>query len=183
MTLKLSMLAVVLGLGYGLLQLYALGNPEGYAAAARRFPRSLPWGYALMLLATAWFLYNVSLESIADFAAYKKHMMVAFAAIGVGACVVVKDFLAVRGLAVVLLLLAKLMLDTGRPHLGESPWILLNQSVAYVLVIVGIWLTISPWRLRDWIDWNTAERGRLKVGATVRLITGLGFAALGWFVF
>ncbi len=183
MTLKLSILAVVLGLGYGLPQIYAFANPKGCAGALRQFPRSLPWGYALMLLATVWFLYNVSLESIADFAAYKKHMMVAFGTIGVGACVFVKDFLAVRGLAVVLLLLAKLMLDTGRPHLGESPWILVNQSVAYVLVIVGIWLTISPWRLRDWIDWNTADDQRLKVGASVRLACGLSFAALGWLVF
>ncbi len=176
-------MAAVLGLGYGLPQLYAFVNPKGYEGAWRRFPRSLPWGYTLMLLATAWFLYYVSLESIADFAAYKRHMMVAFAAIGVGACVFLKDFLAVRGLAVLGLLLAKLMLDAGRPHLGESPWILVNQSIGYVLAILGVWLTISPWRLRDWIEWNTAEAQRMKTGAAVRLGCGLGFAVLGWFTF
>mgnify|MGYP001125099086 CR=1 FL=1 len=37
---------------------------------------------------------------------------------GLGACIFVQDFLAVRGLAVVLLLLAKLMVDTGRPALA-----------------------------------------------------------------
>lgn len=183
MTLKLSTLAVALGLGYALPQLYAFGNPEGYAGALRKFPRSVQWGYALMTVATAWFLYNVSQESIADFAAYKKHMMIAFGAIGVGACIFLKDFLAVRGLAVVLLLLAKLMVDTGRPHLEESPWVLANQALAYVLVIMGIWLTISPWRLRDWIQWNTAEDQRMKVGAAVRFVCGVSFAALGFFIF
>lgn len=180
MTLKLSTLAVTLGVGYALPQLYAFGNPKGCAEGLRKFPRSQQWGYALMTLATAWFLYNVKLESIADFAAYKRHMMVAFGLIGLGACLFLKDFLAVRGLAVVLLLLAKLMVDTGRPHLGESPWILVNQSVAYLLVILGVWLTVSPWRLRDWINWNTADDRRLRVGAAVRLACGLGFAALGW---
>ena len=183
MSLKLSTLTVALGLGYALPQLYAFGNPKAYAEALRRFPRSLGWGYLLMTLATAWFLYNVSQESIADFAAYKKHMLVAFGAIGLGACWFLKDFLAVRGLAVVLLLLAKLMVDTGRPHLGESPWVLVNQLLAYVLVTVGVWLTVSPWRLRDWIHWNTADNRRTLVGAALRLICGLGFAALGFFIF
>jgi hypothetical protein len=183
MTLKLSTLAVTLGVGYALPQLYAFGNPKGCAEAWRKFPRSLPWGYALMTLGTCWFLYNVKLESIADFAAYKTPMMAAFGAIGVGACFFLKDFLAVRGLAVVLLLLAKLMVDTGRPHLGESPWILVNQSVAYVLVIVGVWLTVSPWRLRDWINWNVADDQRMKLGAAIRLVCGLSFAALGLFIF
>jgi len=183
MTLKLSTLAIALGLGYALPQLYAFGNPKGYVKGLRKFPRSVPWGCALMGLATIWFLYNVSQESIADFAAYKKHMMIAFGAVGVGACVFVKDFLSVRGLAVLLLLLAKLMVDTGRPHLGESPLVVVNQSAAYVLVILGIWLTIAPWRMRDWINWNTAEDQRMKVGAAVRLACGLSFAALGVFVF
>ena len=183
MTFKLSTLALALGLGYGLPQVYVFANPKGYADAVRRFPRSVSWGYALMTLATAWFLYNVSLESIADFAAYKRPMMIAFGAIGLGACVFLRDFLAVRGLAVVLLLLAKLMLDSGRPHLGESPWILVHQSVAYLLVVVGVWWTVSPWRLRDWIQWNTADDQRMKVGAAVRLVCGLTFAALGLAVF
>lgn len=183
MTLKLSALTIGLGLVYALPQCYALANPKGFSKALRSFPRSLLWGYAMMGLATAWFLYNVSLESIADFAAYKPHMMVAFGAIGLGACVFVTDFLAVRGLAVVMMLLAKLMVDTGRPHLGESPFVLVNQTLAYVLVVLGIWLTVAPWRLRDWIHWNTAEDGRVKMGAAVRLACGLGLAALGLLIF
>lgn len=183
MTLKLSTLALALGLVYAMPQLYAFGNPKGYAEALKRFPRSLPWGYALMTLGTLWFLYNVNRETIADFAPFKNQMLLLFAAIGVGTCLVVRDFLAVRGLAVVFLLLAKLMVDTGRPHLGESPLVLVNQSLAYVLVFVGVWLTISPWRLRDWIQWNTAEVTRLKLAAAVRLVCGLGFALLGGLVY
>src|SRR5271169_1881021 len=145
MTLKLSTLAVILGLGMGLPQIYGLVNPGAFGAAVRKFPRSLPWGYALMLLGTGWFLFNLSQESIADFAAWKNVLFLGFAAVGVGSCFYVQDFLAVRGLAVVLLLLAKLMVDTGRPHLAQTSLVLIIQTWAYVLVIAGIWLTVSPW--------------------------------------
>lgn len=160
-----------------------MANPKGYAEWLKAFPRNIPLGVALVLGGTAWFLYNLSLESIADFAAFKPHMMVAFAAIGLGTCIFVHDFLAVRGLAVLLLLLAKLMVDTGRPHLDESGWVLVNQSWAYLFVIAGIWFTISPWRLRDWIDWNTANEGRIRIGAIARLLFGLFVVILGAVVF
>src|SRR5436189_3878230 len=111
MTLKLSTLAVLLGLGMGLPQIYGLVNPTAFAAAVRKFPRSLPWGYFLMLLGTGWFLWNLSQESIADFASYKEWLFAGFAAVGIGSCFYVQDFLAVRGLAVVFLLLAQLMVE------------------------------------------------------------------------
>ncbi len=179
MTLSLSLLAVVLGLVCALPQCYGLMKPQAFAAATRKFPRSLPWGFALMLLGTAWFLYYLSQESVADFAAYKNLLFVGFAAIGIGSCIFVQDFLAVRGLAVVLLLVAKLMVDTGRPHLGSTPLVLLFQAWAYVLVFLGMWLTISPWRLRDWIDWFTANEKRIKTGCGLKLAFGLLIVVLG----
>src|ERR1041385_2325402 len=108
-----------------------------------------------MLAATAWFLWLVKQEPIADFAAFKPHMMAAFAGIGAATCFFVQDFLAVRGLAVLCLLVAKLMVDTGRPHLGETPWVLVIQSWAYLLVLAGMWFTVTPWKLRDFLHWAT----------------------------
>ena len=179
MTPSLSLLAIVLGLGMGLPQIYGLTKPAAFAASVRKFPRSMAWGYALMLLGTAWFLFNLSQESISDFAAYQNYLFGGFAAIGIGSCVFVQDFLAVRGLAVVLLLLAKLMVDTGRPHLGTTPLVLVIQGWAYLLVLAGIWLTVSPWRLRDWLEWATANESRVKLGCGVRLVFGLFVAGLG----
>jgi len=177
--MKLSLLSIVLGLGMAAPQVYGLAKPAAFAAAARKFPRHVPTGIALMLLGTLWFLWNVQQEPIADFAAIKPHMMIFFAAIGLGACIFVQDFLAVRGLAVVLLLLGKLMVDTGRPHLGDTPWVLLIQTWAYVLVVAGIWFTVSPWRLRDFLLWATATEKRVKVGSGIRLAFALLVVVLG----
>jgi len=179
MTLNLSTLAIALGLGLGLPQIYGIVNPQKFAASVRKFPRNDSAGWVLMLLGTGWFLWNLSQESISDFSAYKGMFLTGFAAVGIGSCIFVRDFLAVRGLAVVFLLLAKLMVDTGRPMLAVTPWTLVIQTWAYVLVVAGIWLTISPWRLRDLLNWATANETRVRVGSAVRLGFGLFIAALG----
>lgn len=177
--MKLSTLSVVLGLGMGLPQIYGLVKPAAFGSAVRKFPRSMPWGWALMLLGTAWFLWNLSQESISDFASYKNVLFAGFAAIGIGTCLFVQDFLAVRGLAVVFLLLARVMVDAGRPSLGETSWVLIIQSWAYLMVLGGIWFTVSPWRLRDFLEWGTANEKRIKIGCGVRLAFGLLVAVLG----
>ena len=111
--MKLSLLTILLGLGMGLPQVYGVARPAQLAAAARKFTRNLPLGVLLMLLGTAWFVWNVNIEPIADFSAFKPYMIGGFIAVGIGSCIFVQDFLAVRGLAVVLLLLGKLMVDSG----------------------------------------------------------------------
>jgi hypothetical protein len=160
-------------------QVYGIAKPQQFAVAVRKFPRNLPLGVALMLLGTAWFVWNVHKESVSDFASFKPAMMAGFAAVGILCCIFVQDFLAVRGLAVVLLLLAKLMVDTGRPHLGQTHWVWVIQTWAYLLVVAGIWFTVTPWRLRDFINWANATETRVRVTSTIRLVFALFVLLLG----
>jgi hypothetical protein len=177
--MKLSLLSILLGAGLSIPQIYGIANPQKFAASVRKFPRNLPAGILLMGLATLWFLWIVNQEPIADFSAYKPAMMIIFAAVGFSACIFVQDFLAVRGLAVLFLLLAKTMVETGRPHLGDTRWVLVIQIWAYVLVVAGIWLTITPWRLRDILNWATATEARVKIGSAIRLAFALFVLVLG----
>jgi len=50
--------------------------------------------------------------------------------------------------------------------------VLVIQIWAYVMVIAGMWFTISPWRLRDMIEWATANQKRTKLGSGIRLAFG-----------
>jgi hypothetical protein len=177
--MKLSLLSILLGLGMSVPQIFGLTKPAQLAAAVRKLPRSLPIGCLLMLLGTAWFVWNVSIEPVSDFTAYKPAMMIGFGAVGVLCCFFVQDFLAVRGLAVLMLLLAKLMVDTGRPHLGETSWVLVIQVWAYVFIVAGIWFTITPWRLRDFLNWMTATEERIRIGCYLRLAFALFVVILG----
>ena len=68
------------------------------------------------------------------------------------------------------------MLDTGRPHwkrpLGGS------FSSAYAMIIAGMWITISPYRLRDLLDWGTATTSRTQ--RHCRLASCLACSSPGW---
>lgn len=178
--MSLALLAIIFGTGLAMLQLHALLRPEEHTRAMRQFPRSINAGYLLVGVGTIWFLYYVNLESVADFAHLKKHMLWGFGALGVMTCIFVKDFLAVRGLAVVLLLLAKLTLDSAR--WVDSEWRLVLVAWAYLWVVAGIWLTIAPWRLRDLIHWVLATPRRFRVLSSLGLGFGLFVLALGLFV-
>jgi len=178
---KLWILSVLLGLIFGLPHIYGVLKPAQYGRALRQFPRCTPVGYILMLLATLWFLGYVHQESISDFASFKPVLFLLFGAVGLGACLFVKDFLAVRGLAVLFLLLAKLMVDTAR--CVDTNWSLVIVTWAYVLVIAGMWFTVSPWRLRDIVDWSTANEQRIRLLSGIRLGFGILLIILGLTVF
>ena len=181
MAISLKALAIVLGLGMGLPQIFGIVNPSAFAASVRKVPRSLPVGLVLMILATAWFAYYFNLERVSDFANYKTYLMIAFLVIGGGCCLFVQDFLAVRALAVVFLLLAKLICDTAR--FADTDWRLVIITWAYVLVVAGMWFTVWPWHLRDLLNWATASESRVRVGSTIRLAFGLFVALLGFTVY
>ena len=72
--------------------------------------------------------------------------------LGAACCFFAKDFLAVRGLSVVLLMAAFVMCEKARWH--DSLWRDAITGWAYVWVLAALWLSVQPWRLRDWIGWG-----------------------------
>jgi hypothetical protein len=50
-------------------------------------------------------------------------------------------------------------------------------------VVAGIWFTVSPWRLRDVLEWGTATEARVRAGCAARLAFGIFVAVLGLTVF
>ena len=61
----------------------------------------------------------------------------------------------------------------------DTSWRLVIVTWAYVWVIAGMWFTISPWRLRDLIDWNTANQQRTRIFCGIRFAFGLFVILLG----
>lgn len=178
---KLSTLSIILGLIVALPSLLGVLKPKAFAEMARKFPRYTPVGYVLMILGTVWFLYYVHLESVADFASMKKYFYFFFSAVGIGACIFVRDLLPVRGLAIVFLLAAKLMADTARWE--DTEWRLVISTWAYALAVAGMWFTISPWRLRDILNWSVATESRTRLTSAARVAFGLFVIVLGLTVF
>jgi hypothetical protein len=73
------------------------------------------------------------------------------------------------------------MVDTER--WAVSDWRLVIAVWAYLLVLAGMWFTISPWRLRDLVYWGTASDARIRVTSGLRFAFGLFVAVLGLTVF
>jgi hypothetical protein len=179
--MTLSTLAILIGVAICIPNVYGLLKPNGFVEHARAFPRCEKCGYALMLIGCAWFLYNLNRETISDFAAYKNVMLLGFAALAVLACIFVPDFLAVRGLAICLLMLAWYVLSLTR--WAKTEWRLVLVVIAYGWVLAGMWWTVSPWRLRDILNWMTATEARVRNGCIARTCFGLGLVALGLTVY
>ncbi len=179
--MKLYELSLILGLGMVLSHSWALLKPVSATHWLRRFSRNLPLGVFLMLVATGWFEWNLMNENLEDIAHYKNILLIFFAVLGGACCVYAQDFLAVRGLTVLLLLAANFTCETARWH--PSLWRDAITGWAYVWVLAALWLSVQPWRLRNWITWLTATESRLKQGAFIGIAWGLLVIALGVTVF
>ncbi len=53
------------------------------------------------------------------------------------------------------------------------------QIWAYGLVIAGDWFTITPWRLRDLVNFATANETRVRLGSAIRLAFAVFVMLLG----
>ena len=153
------------------LLLLALGVPllmnhSGFAAMLKAFPRSAPAAYLFFGVGAAWFLHAIWHLSTADFGEYRTYLFFGFLAIAVLAFKCVPDFLAVRGLATLILMGAMPLLDAGYMNF-DHPQIVLYKIAVYVAICAAIWLGAQPWRLRDFFTWLLAQpaRGRGVGGA------------------
>ena len=180
-TVDVANLSLVLGLLICLPQIYGLLHPAAMGERARRLPRSETAGYGLMAAGTIWFLFVLQHENLADFDAYKTKLQIFFGLVGVGACIYLRDFLAVRGMAVLMLLMAKLVVDNAR-H-ADSAWRVLLVAIAYGWIVKGMIFTVSPWRCRDIIEWAFSTERRIRLLCALRLAVGILLVLLGLTVF
>jgi hypothetical protein len=153
------------------LLLVAIGLPlalvrAGFVTALKGFPRSPTAANVLFGAGSIGFLYNVWHLSPADFGDYRVPLFIAFAAIAVIAFRCVPDFLAVRGLCILVLLAASPLLMAGYMNY-DHPLIYFQKAFVYLCIVFAIWLGAQPWRMRDFLEWLFArpERTRAVGGA------------------
>jgi hypothetical protein len=148
----------------------ALGN-TGFAAMLKGFPRSTTASYLFFGAGAVWFLYAVWHLSPADFGDYRHWLFAGFALVAILSFKCVPDFLAVRGLAT-LILMGAMPLLTAAYMEYDKPQRLFMVSLVYLALAGAIWLGAQPWRLRDFIAWLFAVPGR---GRTIGgVCTGYG---------
>jgi hypothetical protein len=128
----------------------------------RAFPRSVPATYIFFGGGSLWFLFEVWHLSAADFGDYRTALTIGFAAIALLSFKCVPDFLAVRGLAIIVLLGCFPLLMAGYLR-WDHPQIYFQKAFLFVPIILAIWLGAQPWRLRDFFEWLFARRERSRL--------------------
>lgn len=177
--MSLTVATLIPGILLLVLGLPLLINHSGYVAALKAFPRSTAAAYVLFGAGAAWFLYGIWNLSPADFGEYRHYLFVGFLVIAVLAFKCVPDFLAVRGLATVILVGAMPLLDAAYMHF-DKPQRLLMVTLVYLALAAAIWLSAQPWRMRDFLGWLFARPGRTRGLGGVLAAYGLVLAIVAF---
>lgn len=148
------------------------------AKTTQAFPRSQAAALVLLGTATAWFLYKVLHLGPADFGQYKNLLFILFLVTSVGSFYYVPDFLAVRGLAALILLTAGVLLEAAYMQLPQARLFLV--TFVYVAIVISLILGANPYKLRDFFEWlyKSEKRPRIMGGlfaAYGLLLTGVAF--------
>ena len=168
----MSLFFATLLFGLGLIALGAalLANRPAVVAALKALPRSPTAALWCFGGGALWFLWLVWHLSAADFGEYHVLLTVAFAAVAGLAFKCVPDFLAVRGLCVLVLLVAWHFREAAYMHYDQKLRLLMVTPL-FLLLGLAIWLGVQPYRLRDFFNWLFLRPGRTR---------GCGGALLGY---
>jgi hypothetical protein len=159
--MSLTVATLIPGLLLILLGVPLLLNHSGYAAILKSFPRSTAAAFLFFGVGAAWFLHAIWHLSPADFGEYRTYLFIGFLLVAVLSFKCVPDFLAVRGLATVVLMGAMPLLQSAYMEY-DKPQRLFMVSVVYAALAAAIWLGAQPWRLRDFFTWLFAQPRRAR---------------------
>lgn len=166
--MSITLAILIPGLLLLILGLALASGRSAVRAAFQSFPRSPAATVVFFGTGALCFLYRVWNLSPADFGEYRTILTIAFAAIALLAFKYTPDFLAVRGLAVLVLLGAMPLLDATYMVYGGT---LFMKVPVYIGIALALYLGASPFRLRDFLAWLFQRPGRSQM---------LGYALSGY---
>jgi len=151
------------------------------AATLKALPRSSLAAFVLFGGGVLWFLVLVATMGEADriFGSSNAPWVVGFAVLGGLAMKYVPDFLAVRGLSVLVLLAAAPLLRAAFMEYAV-PQRLFMVSFVFVAIIAALYLAAVPYRLRDFLQWLYARPVRARALGGGLLAYGLLLIAVAF---
>lgn len=151
---------------------------KGAAATAKVLPRSQAATWLFFGLGAAWFLWRLSRTGESDLIFFKTPtpVMLGFGVLAVLAFIYTPDFLAVRGLSILMLLAAEPLLYAAYME-WSHPQRLLMVTAVYLGLTAALYLAAYPFRLRDWFDWLFRTPSRPKLIGAIMLAYGLATSA------
>lgn len=173
----LSGVALSIGLLHALGGALALFFPGGAAAFLQRFPRNRGLGRILLGIATVWAATLCATIDLGEYSWIRMGLFSASLALGILSIWLLDDFPSVRGLSILLLLGADVLLDGA--FLSDRPGKIAVVILAYLWVVAGILFVGLPHLFRDRVCEPLGHPALLRTAAWVAVAIGAGFVAFG----
>ena len=147
----------------------------------KAFPRSKVTGIVLLAIAAVWAFWLVATMDLGEFTSYRGMLML-LVPVATGLCIAyVDEFLSVRAMGILLLLLAEPLLEAAflRPETSR----LLLVMLAYVWILFGMFWVGMPYLMRDQISWLLKSNNRWLAACVGGLAYGTAVTFCALFVY
>ena len=176
--MSLFLATLLPGLLIVLLGALLLWNNSVVGATARALPRSTRGAWLFFGAGAAWFLWRIYHLGESDLIFFKtpQPVLIGFAVLTVLAFIYTPEFLAVRGLCVLMLVGGDTFREAAYMEF-QYPQRLLMVTAVYVGFALAIYLAAAPYRLRDFFDWLFRQPSRPRLLGAFLLTYGLATSA------
>lgn len=167
---------ILVGLGLLVIHAWAWLKRREAQAFLQTFPRNYFWGVVLLSVGFVWGMMALSYMDMGEFFFLRSYMLLIVPVAFILVLSYVREFLAVRALGCLMLLIAGIVLEAAflKPQMSR----LLLPVLAYAWIIAGMFFVGTPYVMRDAVQWVTAKQGRwsaatlggLAYGAVVLLV-------------
>jgi hypothetical protein len=174
--LSLHTAGVIAGAFLVVLGVLGLMKPD-FAQVVKQFPRSRFAGVVLLTICLGWTFWLLATIQMGEFSSFRRPLLIALPIGYVLTLFFVDEFLAVRALGILCLLVAEPLLDAAFLRYETSR--LFVTVFAYLLIIAGLFWVAIPYVLRDQLNWIARSVFRWRCLHAIELIYGgvlLGFA-------
>ena len=140
---------------------FAFTKADQVQAFLKAFPRNYKWGVILLSIDFVWGMMCLANMDMGEFYNMRSWFLYLVPVGFVLVLMFVQEFLAVRALGTLLLLVGGIVLEAAflKPQFSR----LLLPVIAYVWIIAGMYFVGMPYLMRDWVAWVTAQPGRWKL--------------------
>lgn len=179
--IPLKATGIVLGVLLLAVHLVALLRSEAVQGFLRQFPRSYKWGVILLSIDFIWSMLIISYMDMGEFYNLRSKFLLLLPVAFVLVLIFVKEFLAVRALGALLLLVSGPVLTAA--FLQPPASRMLVPILAYAWIIAGMYFVGMPFLMRDWVNWITQTTGRWKLASLGGVVYGavmLVVAVVAW---
>jgi hypothetical protein len=163
---------VLISLGLLSAHIWAFLNTDATQSFLRKFPRDYKWGAILLTIDFFWAMLLMSYMDMGEFFHLRSWFLmiipVAFALV----LIFVREFLAVRALGALMLLVSGPVLTAA--FLQPPASRILIPILAYAWIITGMFFVGMPFLMRDGVNWITNTTTRWKIA----VISGIAYGAV-----